>query len=95
MSYTTAFSQAQDRIFYEGELKMKTGSLIKTKIFASILRNDASLYFIQIKKVPRDGKGQIIDRVDPFLGEMPYNESIVGGAAALGKDWSRIDLDKC
>ena len=76
---------------------MKTGSLSKTKIFASILRNDASLYFINFKKVPRDQKGAVMDRVDPYQPQNVYDtyDSVVEQTTGLGKDWKKIDLNKC
>ena len=62
------------RSFYEGELVLKTGSLSKTKIFASVLKNDASLYWIPFKKVPRDEKTkQVQDRIDPYAQELELN----------------------
>lgn len=73
---------------------MKTGSLSRTKIFASILKDDASLYFISMKKVPRAENGQVVDRIDPYFQELEFNQSIINDTA-LGKDWQRIDLDKC
>ena len=95
MSYITRDSQVQDRSFYEGEMQMKTGPLSKTKIFASILKNDATLYFIDIKKVPRAENGQIVDRVDPYYyQELKFNQSLIS-TTGLSKDWQSIDLDKC
>lgn len=38
--------------FYEGELNWKTSTFFKTKVFATILKDDASLYMIDIKKLP-------------------------------------------
>ena len=92
----TACSQiTPSRSFYEGELVLKKGSLSKTKIFASILKNDPSMYWISFKQVPKDEKtGQVLDRIDPYTTELELNITVTE-SPVLGKDWNRIDLIKC
>ena len=58
---------------------MKTGTLSKTKIFATVLKDDSSFYVIDQKLVPRDANGQIEDRIDP----------------TIGPGWQRFKLEKC
>lgn len=70
MSFLSGFSEGTSgQTFYEGELQMKTGAFTKTKIFASILKNDASFYYIDYKNAPRGSDGKIRDRVDPYYDE--------------------------
>ena len=97
MSYVTARQSIASRTFYEGELTLKTGRISKTKVFASILKNDMSLYIIDIKKVPRTPTGEIQDRIDPYEGrgkDLMFNTTVLG-ADDLAPGWRRIDLTQC
>jgi len=53
MSYVSN-AREPSKTFYEGELRLKTGLTSKTNIFASILKNDPSLYYISMKNAPKD-----------------------------------------
>ena len=67
MSYVTARNTiSSQRTFYEGELLLKTGRIQKTKIFATILNHDSSLYIIDQKYLPKTADGMLPDRVDPY-----------------------------
>lgn len=81
------------RTFYEGELSWKDGIVFSTKIFATILKNDPSLYVIDLKKLPRVD-GQIPDRVDPFEEQQPQFEGteINEEERRLKPNWVRFEL---
>ena len=62
----STLTKTQQLTFYEGELAWKTGKISKTKIFATILKDDPSLYVIDMKLVPRTPEGLIQDRINPY-----------------------------
>ena len=79
------------KTLYEGELSWKTGLFSKTKIFATIQKDDPSFYIIDMKKLPRIN-GVIPDRVDPFeeIGSESEEEYKV-----LAPGWTKFDLKNC
>ena len=78
------------KTFYEGELTMKTDAWFsKTKVFASILKEDASLYVIDQKLMTRIN-GEIPDRVDP------YEDSKDGTSnSVLAAGWMHFEMKNC
>ena len=88
-TFSIASSAARSKTFYEGELTLKTGMFSKTKVFASILKDDASFYVIEQKLLPRIN-GQIKDRVDPYEDFKLDSEE-----QALAPGWTRFELKDC
>lgn len=58
-------------------MQIKTGTLSKMKIFATIMNNDSSLYIIDQKRIKKVN-GLIPDRINPYVAD--DNMSLAGSS---------------
>ena len=91
---TTSMMEGRSLTLYEGELSWKTGTFSKTKVFATILRDDPSFYVIDLKQLPRIN-GEIPDRVDPYEEQKYTNETEGNEDKILAPGWTKFDLTNC
>ena len=94
---TTSMMEARSITLYEGELSWKTGTFSKTKVFATILKQDPSLYVIDLKQLPRVN-GEIPDRVNPYEEQklnIEDQQQMQAQDKILSPGWTKFDLTNC
>ena len=81
------------KVFFEGELKMKTGFFFKTKIFVRLIVGEANLYWIEKKRVAKDrAAGKVQEPFDPFVKSFERQRSKGRRSNLKAADWQQINL---